>query len=138
MKNFDSTLTLKNRPELRFSEIESHADFSRIRYAQCWEDADILLKALGVKAGGQQLIAFVCESGKGNCSRFQSSANCLSRTKSASNQVSLLRRVALSRRHSCRRQIESLCKASSTPERKDKKLFRCAKTRSFSWHRTRR
>ncbi|HIA53924.1 MAG TPA: DUF3419 family protein [Candidatus Melainabacteria bacterium] len=51
MKNFDSTLTLKNRPELRFSEIESHADFSRIRYAQCWEDADILLKALGVKAG---------------------------------------------------------------------------------------
>lgn len=51
MKNFDSNLTLKNRPELRFSEIESHADFSRIRYAQCWEDADILLKALGVKAG---------------------------------------------------------------------------------------
>jgi len=51
MKKFNSTLTLKNRPELRFSEIENHADFSRIRYAQCWEDADILLKALDVKAG---------------------------------------------------------------------------------------
>lgn len=51
MKKFNSTLTLKNRPELRFSEIENHADFSRIRYAQCWEDADILLKALNIKAG---------------------------------------------------------------------------------------
>ena len=34
------------------SEIEQYADFSRIRYAQCWEDADILLKALQVKEGG--------------------------------------------------------------------------------------
>ncbi|HNB21622.1 MAG TPA: DUF3419 family protein [Candidatus Melainabacteria bacterium] len=51
MKKFNSTLTLKNRPELRFSEIENHADFSRIRYAQCWEDADILLKALNIKTG---------------------------------------------------------------------------------------
>ena len=51
MKRFNSALTLKNRPELRFSEIENHADFSRIRYAQCWEDADILLKALEVKPG---------------------------------------------------------------------------------------
>lgn len=51
MTKFNTTLTLKNRPELRFSEIENHADFSRIRYAQCWEDADILLKALDVKPG---------------------------------------------------------------------------------------
>lgn len=51
MKKFNSTLALKNRPEPRFSEIENHADFSRIRYAQCWEDADILLEALDVKAG---------------------------------------------------------------------------------------
>lgn len=51
MTKFNSTLALKNRPELRFSEIENHADFSRIRYAQCWEDADILLKALNVKPG---------------------------------------------------------------------------------------
>lgn len=42
---------MKNRPELRFSEIENHADFSRIRYAQCWEDADILLKALDIEEG---------------------------------------------------------------------------------------
>jgi S-adenosylmethionine-diacylglycerol 3-amino-3-carboxypropyl transferase len=51
MKKLNTTLTLKNRPELRFSEVENHADFSRIRYAQCWEDADVLLKALDVKAG---------------------------------------------------------------------------------------
>jgi len=51
MRRFNSALTLKNRPELRFSEIENHADFSRIRYAQCWEDADILLQALDVQPG---------------------------------------------------------------------------------------
>lgn len=34
------------------SEIESRADFTKIRYAQCWEDADILLEGLAVKAGG--------------------------------------------------------------------------------------
>ncbi len=33
------------------SEAAGRADFSRIRYAQCWEDADILLEALDVKPG---------------------------------------------------------------------------------------
>jgi S-adenosylmethionine-diacylglycerol 3-amino-3-carboxypropyl transferase len=33
------------------SEIASRADFSRIRYGQCWEDADILLSALHVQPG---------------------------------------------------------------------------------------
>ena len=28
------------------SEIQSRADFSKVRYGQCWEDADILVKAL--------------------------------------------------------------------------------------------
>jgi S-adenosylmethionine-diacylglycerol 3-amino-3-carboxypropyl transferase len=28
------------------SEIGKHADFSQLRYAQCWEDADLLLRAL--------------------------------------------------------------------------------------------
>lgn len=28
------------------SEVEQHADFSRVRYAQCWEDADVLVEAL--------------------------------------------------------------------------------------------
>src|SRR4051812_36270859 len=31
------------------SEISAKADFSIIRYAQCWEDADILLEALSVE-----------------------------------------------------------------------------------------
>jgi S-adenosylmethionine-diacylglycerol 3-amino-3-carboxypropyl transferase len=33
------------------SEIAAKADFSAIRYAQCWEDADILLEGLSVKPG---------------------------------------------------------------------------------------
>ncbi len=36
---------------LKASEIESHAEFSAIRYAQCWEDADILLDALQIQPG---------------------------------------------------------------------------------------
>jgi len=33
------------------SEAAEHADFSIIRYAQCWEDADILIPALSIKEG---------------------------------------------------------------------------------------
>ncbi len=33
------------------SEIAGHAEFSGIRYAQCWEDADILLEALDIQPG---------------------------------------------------------------------------------------
>ena len=33
------------------SEVAARADFSQIRYAQCWEDADILLEALNVQPG---------------------------------------------------------------------------------------
>ena len=33
------------------SEVAQRADFSRIRYAQCWEDADILLEALNIQPG---------------------------------------------------------------------------------------
>ena len=33
------------------SEITARADFSRIRYAQCWEDADVLLAGLDIRPG---------------------------------------------------------------------------------------
>jgi S-adenosylmethionine-diacylglycerol 3-amino-3-carboxypropyl transferase len=33
------------------SEVASKADFTGIRYAQCWEDADVLLQALDVQPG---------------------------------------------------------------------------------------
>ena len=33
------------------SEVATRADFSGIRYAQCWEDADILLEALDIQPG---------------------------------------------------------------------------------------
>src|SRR5258707_2351719 len=38
------------RPALR-SAIAEQADFSTIRYAQCWEDAEILLEALDIQPG---------------------------------------------------------------------------------------
>jgi S-adenosylmethionine-diacylglycerol 3-amino-3-carboxypropyl transferase len=37
------------------TEVGARADFSQIRYAQCWEDADILVEALNVKRGGRCL-----------------------------------------------------------------------------------
>lgn len=37
------------------SEVSARADFSQIRYAQCWEDADILVEALNVEQGGHCL-----------------------------------------------------------------------------------
>lgn len=37
------------------SEAAERADFSQIRYAQCWEDADILLEALAVQPGDRCL-----------------------------------------------------------------------------------
>jgi S-adenosylmethionine-diacylglycerol 3-amino-3-carboxypropyl transferase len=33
------------------AEVALRADFSAIRYAQCWEDADVLLEALAIRAG---------------------------------------------------------------------------------------
>ena len=33
------------------SEVATRADFSRLRYAQCWEDADVLLDGLDVQPG---------------------------------------------------------------------------------------
>lgn len=35
--------------EIIKSEVEDYADFNLIRYAQVWEDADILLEALEIK-----------------------------------------------------------------------------------------
>jgi len=37
------------------AEIAAKADFQRIRYAQCWEDADVLLQAIDVKVDGTYL-----------------------------------------------------------------------------------
>lgn len=33
------------------SEVAARASFSKVRYAQCWEDTDILLAALGIQSG---------------------------------------------------------------------------------------
>src|SRR5438477_9967269 len=33
------------------SEVQAKADFSGVRYAQCWEDADVLVEGLDVRPG---------------------------------------------------------------------------------------
>src|SRR5437763_53270 len=40
-----------NRKRCMGSEVAARADFTGIRYAQCWEDADILLAGLDVQPG---------------------------------------------------------------------------------------
>ena len=42
-------------PEPNAAEIAARADFSRIRYAQVWEDADVLLEGLAVQPGDRCL-----------------------------------------------------------------------------------
>lgn len=39
------------RPDEPASEVAARADFSILRYAQCWEDTDALLEALAIRAG---------------------------------------------------------------------------------------
>lgn len=43
------------------SEVAARANFSRIRYAQCWEDAAVLLKGLGIRPGDTCLS--ICSAG---------------------------------------------------------------------------
>ncbi len=38
------------------TEISARADFSQIRYAQCWEDADVLLDGLDIRPGDRCLV----------------------------------------------------------------------------------
>lgn len=45
------TLATSQQPTPTGTEAARHADFTRIRYAQCWEDADVLLEALDVRPG---------------------------------------------------------------------------------------
>ncbi|MBX3373211.1 MAG: DUF3419 family protein [Phycisphaeraceae bacterium] len=40
-----------NAPTATGTEAAGRADFSQVRYAQCWEDADVLLEALAVRPG---------------------------------------------------------------------------------------
>ncbi|MBU2981680.1 BtaA family protein [Lentibacter algarum] len=46
---------------MQTSEIESKADFEHIRYAQLWEDADVLTKGLGDCKGGT--LVSICSAG---------------------------------------------------------------------------
>jgi S-adenosylmethionine-diacylglycerol 3-amino-3-carboxypropyl transferase len=54
------------RPPDPRSEIAARVDFSRIRYAQCWEDADVLLEALAIEPGDRCFS--VCSGGDNSLS----------------------------------------------------------------------
>ena len=53
------------------TEIGTRADFSIIRYAQCWEDADILLEALLADNASQAEIMVRGESNALGCEDLQ-------------------------------------------------------------------
>src|ERR1700693_1337234 len=42
---------LSGRGPCAVSDVARKADFSILRYAQCWEDADVLLEALDIQPG---------------------------------------------------------------------------------------
>ncbi len=46
---------MRHMEEKNLDSIENRANFTIIRYANCWEDADILVKALSIKQGGNFL-----------------------------------------------------------------------------------
>src|SRR5205823_14457088 len=50
-----TTLLVSEQPSSRRTDLRSEAaaraDFTQIRYAQCWEDADVLLEALDIQPG---------------------------------------------------------------------------------------
>ena len=50
-----TTSTLEPPRPALCSDVAARADFSQIRYAQCWEDADVLLGGLDVQAGDRCL-----------------------------------------------------------------------------------
>jgi S-adenosylmethionine-diacylglycerol 3-amino-3-carboxypropyl transferase len=54
------------RPPDARSEIAARADFSRLRYSQCWEDADVLLEALAIRPGDRCFS--VCSGGDNSLS----------------------------------------------------------------------
>ncbi len=53
--------------ELVKSEVEDYAEFDMIRYAQVWEDADILMEALDINENDNILSI---ASARGKCFKF--------------------------------------------------------------------
>src|SRR5206468_922678 len=51
------------------SEVAGKADFSGIRYAQCWEDADVLVEGLGVRPG--DVCLSIASAGVGGAGKFE-------------------------------------------------------------------
>ncbi len=58
--NFEEPVTAITRPT-GASEVTARADFSAIRYAQCWEDADVLLAGLDIQPG--DTCVSICSAG---------------------------------------------------------------------------
>lgn len=55
MRHMEERKKIFNNKAVREKGIENRARFDIIRYASCWEDADLLIKALNIKEGGTYL-----------------------------------------------------------------------------------
>jgi S-adenosylmethionine-diacylglycerol 3-amino-3-carboxypropyl transferase len=55
IKHMEERKKMSNNKAVQDKNIENRARFDIIRYASCWEDADVLIRALNVKEGGAYL-----------------------------------------------------------------------------------
>jgi S-adenosylmethionine-diacylglycerol 3-amino-3-carboxypropyl transferase len=75
------------------SEVESRADFSRLRYAQCWEDADTLVQGLAVRPG--DTVVSIASAGDNSLALLaESPARVLAVDLSAAQLAALALRIA--------------------------------------------
>ena len=55
IRHMEESIKMLNNKAAQEKSIENRARFDIIRYASCWEDADVLIRALNVKEGGAYL-----------------------------------------------------------------------------------
>jgi S-adenosylmethionine-diacylglycerol 3-amino-3-carboxypropyl transferase len=114
-------------------EIASRADFEKIRYGQCWEDADILLDALEIQPGDTCLS--IASAGDNTLAMLaQSPAHVIAVDLSSAQLACLELRVAAYRRLEHAEVLELV--GSTASERREHLYRRCrgalsAGTRSF-------
>ena len=102
------------------SEALENADFSGLRYAQCWEDADILLEALDIRPG--QICLSIASAGDNTLAMLASGpARVIALDMSQAQLAALELRVAAYRELS---QPELLVLMGSSPGRGREQLYR--------------
>lgn len=83
-----STTIAKASDTLLDCEIARSCDFTKIRYSQCWEDADVLLKALDFKPGSH--ILSICSAGDNTLSLLTGAPGKVTAVDVSAAQLALL------------------------------------------------